>query len=139
VNRTDAELGTRWKSQVNISQFISGARACGAWQAASADALPERGHIVVVGDRAKGEEEHLLVALDCTGDVLTSADLGQVNKQTGRQAGRIVTRPVSVRARRLCIGTRHALGWALPELAPRTRRALELPPERPATPLPAAA
>jgi hypothetical protein len=132
INRTDAELGITWRSGVNISELRDGARALGCWRdtmrAADVDARPEAGHIVLVGDRTGfGEEEHCFVVLAVEGDTIVSADLGQKHPDTGKQAGRIITRTASVRGGRLCIGSRRCLGWVLPEHAPRTRNALELP------------
>jgi hypothetical protein len=125
VNRDDPFTGRKWAVSQNMSKLLQGGRELRCWVDARGAARPPPGVIAMVGDRSKGEQEHVLVPLLWTGDTLLSADLGQAN-DAGKQCGRFVERTFRVEGGRPLLGSRHLLGWVDPALAPRNAEALEL-------------
>lgn len=81
VNRDEPDAGFRWASGKNVAYlgpYGLGPRL-GCWTHFRLGQVPQPGDLVLVGDMAKGEVEHLFVLLEVSPDGLVwySADFGQ--------------------------------------------------------------
>ena len=111
---------TSYVPGANISRFVAGAKALGAWKTLATNPEgPKRGDLCYCSDGVNPHSEHVFVARADLGASLQSWDAGKTNA-SGQQCARIDDRAFNPSNGALAFigGPRRLQGWADVELLP---------------------